>query len=202
MMRCAVSLPPSCVDNTLATIDSGIVAVSAPEASAIDRSKPPTFWKRLTTRRTNSGRNQNVSVRMSSSRFTRGRELAIRAGGLLSGALGRQLGQAGQLDELADHGTAAGPRDRILQRACPGVVDEQHRHRLSPLEIVGEAEKRGGPIAAQRAPGGAAALGRVEPELEQGGDQPPGAVAAHGDGLELAGVGVAVHEQRLEDAQG
>ena len=47
----------------LVTIVSGIVAVSAPEASAIERSKPATFWKRLTTRSTNSGRSQNVSVR-------------------------------------------------------------------------------------------------------------------------------------------
>ena len=43
MMRSAVSLPPSCEDTALVTIASGIVAVSAPEASAIERSKPATF---------------------------------------------------------------------------------------------------------------------------------------------------------------
>ena len=43
MMRSAVSLPPSCEDTALMTIISGIVAVSAPEASAIARSKPASF---------------------------------------------------------------------------------------------------------------------------------------------------------------
>ena len=43
--------------------------MSALDASAIARSKPATFWKRLTTRSTNSGRNQNVSVLMTRSRF-------------------------------------------------------------------------------------------------------------------------------------
>ena len=43
MTRSAVLLPPSRVDTALATIASGIVAVSAPEASAIERSNPATF---------------------------------------------------------------------------------------------------------------------------------------------------------------
>ena len=43
MMRSAVPLPPSCDDTALAIIASGITAVSAPEASAIERSKPATF---------------------------------------------------------------------------------------------------------------------------------------------------------------
>ena len=73
MMRSAVPLPPSSVITVLATIVSGIVAVSAPEARAIARSKPATFWNRLTTRSTNSGRSQNVSVRATRSRFTRRR---------------------------------------------------------------------------------------------------------------------------------
>jgi hypothetical protein len=63
MMRSAVSLPPSWEDTALMAMTSGIVAVSAPEASAIARSKPAIFWKRLTTRSTNSGRSQNVNVR-------------------------------------------------------------------------------------------------------------------------------------------
>ena len=50
---------------------SGMVAVSAPEASAIARSKPATFWNRLKTRRMNSGRSQNVSVRTTRSRSMR-----------------------------------------------------------------------------------------------------------------------------------
>ena len=61
-------LPPSCVAAALVTIASGIVAVSAPDASAIARSKLATFWNRLTTRSTNSGRSQNVSVRTTRSR--------------------------------------------------------------------------------------------------------------------------------------
>ena len=47
---------------------SGIRAVSALEASATARSKPATRWKRLTTRSTNAGRSQNVSVRRTRSR--------------------------------------------------------------------------------------------------------------------------------------
>ena len=57
---------------------SGIVAVSAPEASAIERSKPTTFWNRLTTRSTNSGRSQNVNVRTTRSRLMRRLLAAIR----------------------------------------------------------------------------------------------------------------------------
>ena len=64
MMRSAVALPPSCEASALATIASGIKAVSAPEARAIERSNPASFWKRLTTRSTNSGRSQNVNVRL------------------------------------------------------------------------------------------------------------------------------------------
>ena len=63
MMRSAVLLPPSCDAKALVSMASGMVAVSAPEARAIARSKPATFWKRLKTRSTNSGRSQNVSVR-------------------------------------------------------------------------------------------------------------------------------------------
>src|SRR3954452_6543605 len=72
MMRSAIPLPPSFVATALATSASGIVAVSALEASAIERSKPATFWKRLRTRSTNSGRSQNVSVRMTRSRVAGG----------------------------------------------------------------------------------------------------------------------------------
>ncbi len=43
MMRSAVSLPPSCEATALTTIVSGIMAVSAPEARAIARSKPAIF---------------------------------------------------------------------------------------------------------------------------------------------------------------
>src|SRR5918995_4446090 len=68
MIRSATPLPPSCVATELTTIVSGIVAVSALEASAIERSKPAIFWKRLRTRSTNSGRSQNVSVRTTRSR--------------------------------------------------------------------------------------------------------------------------------------
>src|SRR4051812_40924371 len=72
MMRSATPLPPSFVATALDTSASGIVAVSALEASAIERSKPATFWKRLRTRSTNSGRSQNVSVRMTRSRVAGG----------------------------------------------------------------------------------------------------------------------------------
>src|SRR4051812_45672304 len=74
MIRFAVSLPPSSEASELVTINSGIVAVSAEEARAIERSNPATFWKRFTTRSRNSGRSQNVSVRTTRSRFTRPRE--------------------------------------------------------------------------------------------------------------------------------
>src|SRR5215204_1316374 len=69
MRRSAVSLPPIWEAPALAAIVNGIIAVSAPEARAIDRSNPATFWNRLTTRRTNSGRSQNVSVRTARSRL-------------------------------------------------------------------------------------------------------------------------------------
>ena len=67
--------PPSGTSTTLGIIGFFflIVAVSAAEASAIERSNPASFWKRLTTRSTNSGRSQNVSVRAARSRFTRRR---------------------------------------------------------------------------------------------------------------------------------
>src|ERR1700742_3226224 len=80
MMRSAVPLPPSREAMALVAIVSGIVAVSAPEARATDRSNPATFWNRLTTRRTNSGRSQNVSVRAICSRFTRCRPAAESGG--------------------------------------------------------------------------------------------------------------------------
>src|SRR3954466_9184399 len=73
MIRFAVSLPPSSEASELVTINSGIVAVSAEDASAIERSNPATFWKRLTTRSRNSGRSQNVSFRTTRSRFMRPR---------------------------------------------------------------------------------------------------------------------------------
>src|SRR4051812_40336698 len=72
MMRSAVSLPPSSEVKELPTIVSGIMAVSAEEARAIARSKPATFWNRLTTRSTNSGRSQNVSVRRTRPRSSQG----------------------------------------------------------------------------------------------------------------------------------
>ena len=81
MMRSAVPLPPSSEATALVTIASGIVAVSAPEASAIARSKPATFWNRLTTRSTNSGRSQNVSVRTTRSRSTRRRRCSFSSSG-------------------------------------------------------------------------------------------------------------------------
>ena len=56
---------------------SGIVAVSAPDASAIERSKPAIFWKRLTTRSTNCGRSQNVNVRVTRSRSRSRRSSAV-----------------------------------------------------------------------------------------------------------------------------
>jgi hypothetical protein len=43
MMRSAVPLPPSSEAIALVTINSGIVAVSAAEASAIERSNPASF---------------------------------------------------------------------------------------------------------------------------------------------------------------
>src|SRR3954452_18515668 len=73
MMRWAVPLPPNLDANAPVMIASGIRAVSPPEARAIARSKPATFWKRLTTRSRNSGRSQNVSVRRTRSRLTSAR---------------------------------------------------------------------------------------------------------------------------------
>src|SRR3954447_18666569 len=81
MIRWAVSRPPSFVVAELVAITSGIVAVSAAEASAIARSNPATFWKRFTTRSRNSGRNQNVSVRATRSRFMRPRRNREREAG-------------------------------------------------------------------------------------------------------------------------
>src|SRR4051812_41671004 len=71
MIRSAVSLPPSCEDAALVTTASGMIAVSALDARAIARSNPTIFWNRLRTRRTNSGRSQNVSVRRTRSRSGR-----------------------------------------------------------------------------------------------------------------------------------
>src|SRR3954463_14164437 len=53
---------------------SGMLAVSPLEASAIARSKPAIFWKRLITRSTNAGRSQNVSVRKTRPRSAHARE--------------------------------------------------------------------------------------------------------------------------------
>ena len=72
MIRVAVSLPPSAPRMTLPRSASGISAVSALDASAIARSKPAIFWKRLTTRSTNAGRSQNVARRRRLSRSTCG----------------------------------------------------------------------------------------------------------------------------------
>src|SRR6188472_1798001 len=68
MIRSAVLLPPRRDAKPLKTIASGIMAVSALADSATARSNPTTFWKRLSTRNTNSGRSQNVSVRRTCSR--------------------------------------------------------------------------------------------------------------------------------------
>ena len=70
MMRSAVSFPPRLDAIELVMIASGMIAVSALDASATARSKPTTFWKRVTTRSTNRGRSQNVRVRMTRSRST------------------------------------------------------------------------------------------------------------------------------------
>src|SRR4051794_4379923 len=53
---------------------SGMLAVSPLEASAIARSKPAIFWKRLITRSTKAGRSQNVSVRKTRPRSAHARE--------------------------------------------------------------------------------------------------------------------------------
>src|ERR687897_2241128 len=79
MIRSAVPLPPKCETAALVRIVRGIVAVSAAEARGLARSNPATFWNRLTTRSTNSGRNQNVSVRTTRSRFMR-RPLRAKSG--------------------------------------------------------------------------------------------------------------------------
>ena len=83
MMRSAVSLPPRSEASVLAAIVSGMKAVSAPEASAIARSNPASFWNRLTTRSTKSGRSQNVSVRRTRPRSSHGcgSAMLIRASG-------------------------------------------------------------------------------------------------------------------------
>jgi hypothetical protein len=55
--------------------------------------------------------------------------------------------------------------------------------------------------AAQRAPCRAAALGRVEAEPDQRRDESAGPVASHGHGLQLPGLGIALDEERVADAQ-
>ena len=70
MMSSAAPSPPTRGRIALVKISSGISAVNALDARAIARSKPATRWKRLTTRRTKSGRSQNVSVRRMRSRST------------------------------------------------------------------------------------------------------------------------------------
>src|SRR5215208_312401 len=85
MIRCAASLPPAWGRIAPARMASGIMAVSALEASAMARSNPATRWKRLSVRRTNAGRSQNVRVRRIRSRLTCGRRrfaAAPRAGSL------------------------------------------------------------------------------------------------------------------------
>src|SRR5215218_1397941 len=71
MTRSAAFSPPPRGTSAPATSESGINAVSALEASAIERSNPATFWKRLTTRSTKCGRSQNVSVRATRARSNR-----------------------------------------------------------------------------------------------------------------------------------
>jgi hypothetical protein len=81
------------------------------------------------------------------------------------------------------------------------VLDEDDRHRLARLELRSELPHRRGAIAAQRALGRMAALALVEAEVEELRDEPAGAAAAHVDGVQLAGLGVAADEERLDDAQ-
>src|SRR3954468_16480093 len=101
MMRSAVLLPPKCDENALVTMVSGMTAVSALDASATERSKPTTFWNRLTKRSTNSGRNQNVNVRRTRSRSRR-----------------RGRSRAGSLSD-----TTSAIQARHARRASPGRED-------------------------------------------------------------------------------
>src|SRR5829696_5742481 len=122
MMRSAVPLPPSTDAIELVAIASGIVAVSAPEASAIARSNPAILWKRLTTRSTNSGRSQNVSVRRTRPRSECGSCSAVVMWALGSGRR-RARPRALSRGLVALHALAADPRlggaDRLLGGAHP-----------------------------------------------------------------------------------
>src|SRR3954447_11291421 len=116
MIRSAVPLPPSLEARELVTIASGIVAVSPPEARAIARSKPATFWNRLMTRSRNSGRSQNVSVRRTRSRLTS----ATRAGTGSSIRLLARHHRDGLAFEVDVRLAADVDRDAVDGPACEG----------------------------------------------------------------------------------
>src|SRR3954453_9845678 len=121
MMRSAVLLPPSWDPSALTMTASGIRAVRALADCATARSNPTTFWNRLSTRRTNSGRSQNVSVRRTCSR-SRCRHLAgagVSVGGCGSVVVGGiRAGEAIEEQPVAQTAVAHGQR----------VAPEQAQH--------------------------------------------------------------------------
>ena len=96
---------------------------------------------------------------------------------------------------------AAGPRHRVLERTCPYVLEEDDGHRFARRELRAEVAQRRARVAAQRALGGAAASVGVQAELDERRDEPAGSACAYLDGAQLAGLGVALEEERVEDAQ-
>src|SRR3954447_18974305 len=124
MMRSAVLLPPTWEETALTTIASGMVAVRPLEARATARANPATFWNRLRTRRTNSGRSQNVSIRRTRSRST----CAILRGRACQGkgaALCEHLEVGTRSDRVDRHGTPqveAHRRRRLSGGSTTGII--------------------------------------------------------------------------------
>src|SRR5918992_2098582 len=124
MIRSAVLLPPRRDATALATIASGMTAVSALADNAIERSNPTSVWNRPTTRSTNRGRSQNVSVRT-----TRRRSTSMDKG-LEDDESGADERDGGRLHEGGDHARARQARARVAvdaDQAQPGPLGDRER---------------------------------------------------------------------------
>src|SRR3954451_5436142 len=144
MMRSAVPFPPSWDVRALVTIASGMTAVSALEVSAIDRSNPTTFWKRLTTRSTNRGRSQKVRVRK-----TRSRSISTVA--MFASVM--VVGRAGRIHHPIGVMTAGGRARRLRHDARRGASSAGVAAALRPAPAAGRPRGRDRGDRADRAQG-------------------------------------------------
>src|SRR3954462_14114628 len=138
MIRSAAPLPPSCEVAALVTIVNGIRAVSAPEDRAIARSNPAIFWNRLTTRSTNRGRSQNVSVRRTRSRFQgRGRASSLASDDPMPGPPSRVSAERSPRD-----GVLTGVDVVLARRGHDRLVLSEDEEAVEDVDAEGEDGQR------------------------------------------------------------